>query len=616
MKKLLFALLLIIYSQVQATVPNALTKLMEVNANWAYQSDAPKFLPIVELDKNITYTDWIATHLKLVVTTLQQRDISHLSSAQKTNRLALLDVLDNYWQAKIFPINDYLNYKNPVFIDRVGTHCAVGYLMQQSGAEEIAQAINKEQKFAYISEIKNKDVTIWANTNGFTLDELAWIQPGYMVTNTAVNLSGGLNGAVNTLLISQAGASIYAGGLFSSSINGVACNNIAVYQSGFAGWSWIALNAGLNGAVYTMIEHNNQIIVGGSFTQAGGMSANHIAVYDLGTGQWTPMGSLDNTVKTLAVYNNEIYAGGTFTELLSKWNGTAWQDVNQGYLYGSEVRTLVVHDSSLVIGGSFELATGALRKNACSFDGAQIINMGFGTVTPVNDFEFYNGRLYAACDAIDGNDSCALAVFDNFDWQRVIIPGATGLNSFFGTNIKSLATDGSYLICGGNFNCSSGMDFGSGLMRFQQASSANPIDFNFTPMLTLDSSVNAIDIKNNLVYFGGDFVNNLGLSNILNHIGYVDALTSIKKINSSRKQSFQLYPNPANGETLITLMMLQNIKNVTITNVIGEVVLQTSFAEGNKNNLLIDTKNLPNGLYVISLFDGSKISTKKLMVAH
>jgi hypothetical protein len=615
MKKLLFVVLLIFTSQLNATTI-ALNKLMEVNENWAYQADAAKCLNNVQLENNITYTDWIATHLKLVVTTLKQRDVSRLSSPQKNNRMALLTALDTYWQAKIFPINDYLNYKSPVFIDRLGTHCAVGYLMQQSGSEQLAQAINKAQKFAYISEIKNKEVPIWASANGFTIDELAWIQPGYQVTNTAVDLSGGLNGAVNAILVSQAGSSIYAGGLFSSSISGVSCNNIAVYQSGFAGWSWIALNAGVNGSVYAMIEHNNQLIVGGSFTQADGLTTNHIAAYDLGTGQWQAMGTLDSTVKTLAIYNNEIYAGGSFTELLAKWNGTTWQDVNQGYLYGEEVRTLYVYDSTLVIGGSFELPTGALRKNACSYDGAQIINMGFGTATPVNDFEFYNGRLYAACDAIDGNDSCALALYENFDWQKVIVPGSIGFNSFFGTNIKSIATDGAYLICGGNFNCSSGMDVGSSLMRFEQASTAAVIDYNFTPMLTLDSSVNAIDIESNFVYFGGNFINNLGISNVLNHIGYMDVLTTTKKINTSNNESFQLFPNPANNQAVITFSTLKNIKKVTITNVIGEIVLQINMGTNNQNYLVIDTNNLPNGMYMISVSEANQIVTKKLLVAH
>jgi hypothetical protein len=89
-----------------------------------------------------TFNEWIAVHLKLVETTLRQRDIRHLSASQISHRTALLDKLQQYHQAGVFPINDYLPYKNPIFIDRIGTHCAVGYLMQQSGAEDLAQRID------------------------------------------------------------------------------------------------------------------------------------------------------------------------------------------------------------------------------------------------------------------------------------------------------------------------------------------------------------------------------------------------------------------------------------------------------------------------------------------
>ena len=56
-------------------------------------------------------------------------------------------------------------------------------------------------------------------------------------------------------------------------------------------------------------------------------------------------------------------------------------------IYGKGVRTLEVFNNELIVGGDFELPTGALRKNACKYDGTQLLTIGFGTPTPVNDFE-------------------------------------------------------------------------------------------------------------------------------------------------------------------------------------------------------------------------------------
>ena len=47
-----------------------------------------------------------------------------LSDAQRTARAEVIDHLGHYWREGVFPINDYLPGITPVFIDRVGTHCA------------------------------------------------------------------------------------------------------------------------------------------------------------------------------------------------------------------------------------------------------------------------------------------------------------------------------------------------------------------------------------------------------------------------------------------------------------------------------------------------------------
>jgi hypothetical protein len=567
-----------------------LEKLIAVNAEWKSQQFSTELVNQLSSKNLLTFNDWIAAHLMLVESTLKKRDISHLTAAQKNNRIHLLQKLNAYWKAEIFPINDYLTFKNPVFIDRIGTHCAVGYLMQQSGNDKLAQEIDANEKFAYIKEIKTKGVTAWAVTNGFTLDELAWIQPGYPPAFTLTDLAGGLNGAVNAMAIDPSHGTLYVGGNFTNSTEGVECNHISAYLSGFAGWLWAPLGQGVNGNVHAMLIYNNKLYVGGEFTSADGISVNNIAAYNLQGGQWESVGNLDGTVKALAIYNNELYAGGSFTGFLSKLNGNNWIDVGAGFLYGTEVRTLEANSGKLYIGGDFELATGALRRNVAIYDGTYVALSGMGTVTPVNDFETYNGKLYAACDYISAtNDTCALAVWDEMEWKTII--GRNYLVSsgaFLSGDIKKLLTNGNEMLASGNFLCFVGMINGNNLMSYRESAQ----DTMITPLLVTDSTINCMTfIYSNTLCIGGDFVGPQG--DPLNHIASIDITTGINKqfLNHSE---LKVYPNPSSD--FVNVEAESNLGTINLFDVTGKLVYQ-SFANGNKSQLPI--KELSKGVYFL-----------------
>jgi hypothetical protein len=616
MKKLLPFILVLQTLFVHANEKN-LQLLSSVNVQWQKQSDISSVLSETSIAAGINHIDLIALHLELVEKTLKSRSVAHLNTIQKANRKELLNKLNGYWQAKQFPINDYLTYKSPVFIDRFGTHCAVGYLMQQSGYENLAREIDNKQKFAFVHDIKVKGVDKWAQEQGFTIDELAWIQPGYWVTTTANELSGGVNGQVNAIVVEQGGMNIYVAGEFNTAGGTVAANNIAVYQSGFAGWFWMPLNNGVNGKIKTMFVHNNQIIVGGVFTAANGIPANHIAVYDLQNSQWQNMGSLDGTVNTIAVFNNEIYAGGSFTGLLAKWNGSAWIDANQIGFYGNEVRTLEVINNELIIGGDFELPTGALRKNVVGFDGTQFIYMGFGTLTPVNDLAFYNGRIYAACDVVSGNDTCALALFNasNNDWEKVIVPINNLGNSFGGDKICALAVNGNEMLCGGNFMVGAGLFFGSNMMRFQQTNTAQADDYTITPVLYLDSTVNTIAMNNSIAYFGGEFVAN-NMSNVLNHVAYFDVLTGIKEQTKNEGTTLCIYPNPANESCILQFSASFGDKDyLVISNSLGQEISHINLPKG-AIQFPIELTSFATGIYNVNVYSANAVYHQKIIVNH
>lgn len=122
----------------------------------------------------------IATHLAYVEQILRARPVDHLSDEQARHRSAALDHLHTYWKEGEFPRNTTrAGQRTPVFIDRDGRICAVGYLIQQTAGRGTAEAINERFQFARILEIDAPVVSQWAEHYGFTLRELAMIQPAY-----------------------------------------------------------------------------------------------------------------------------------------------------------------------------------------------------------------------------------------------------------------------------------------------------------------------------------------------------------------------------------------------------------------------------------------------------
>ena len=575
--------------------------LLEVNTEWKNQSDAQQHALTCDAVNNTTFDDWIATHLMLVEQTLRQRSTEQLSHQQTANRYALLNELNSYWHSRAFPVNDYLSYKNPVFIDRTGNHCAVGFLMKQSGASALAQEINSKQKFAFIKDITIDGVADWASTNGFTLDELAWIQPGYPVAYTVSSLEGGLNGTVNCMVTSSSNPAIYAGGSFTSSTKGASCNGIAMYISGIAGMDWLGLGTGVNGTVNSILIHNDALYVGGEFTMAGSVPANNIAIFDLLTYQWMSIGSLDAEVTSLAIYNNEIYAGGKFTGYISKWNGSQWQDVSQGFIYGEGVRTLEVWDNLLLIGGKFELATGALRRHVATFDGTQMGSSGFGTVTPVNDFEVFRDTLYAACDFVDGTDTCAIARLVNYDWEIAIKPFQSMMDYFDGISIKQLMAEDNQLFCAGEFAAFSGMIYGSNLMKIDNVLNGQ---WNLSPLLLTDNRINTIAPLDNTICFGGSFI--AAGNDTLNHIGvFSNSLLGIDVPRLNTPDLFEVYPNPASNYFRIHLKEFAAGKDLwlKICDVTGREVWQEKIL----NPLMPVDIITAKGIYLVQLMENEKL---------
>ena len=118
-------------------------------------------------------------HLAYVRTLLAARPATRPELAAR--RAELLGYLDEYIAKGVTPRNTYVAHRSPVFIDAHGRICAVGYLIERSAGRALAERIAKVHRLDYLEDIAAAmpDVAAWIAGSGFTLDELASIQPGY-----------------------------------------------------------------------------------------------------------------------------------------------------------------------------------------------------------------------------------------------------------------------------------------------------------------------------------------------------------------------------------------------------------------------------------------------------
>jgi len=266
MKQLLsiVALFVVLKTPVLANVSpfettNISNHLTEVNKEWAnYHLSIPKEKISFEND-----IDRIQFHLLQVEKILRSSENMHYSQEQIQNRTALLDILHNYALEKVFPINLHHSNRQPYFIDHLGTHCAVGYLLKASGFGKIAQDISETQNYAYVKEIQSKELLAWAKQFGFEVNELALIQPTYADDTPYYAIGNGANGTI-TKINGDQNKFVIAGKF--TQLDNLPCLNVGQYVNG----NLSCLGAGIDGIVNEIeITEQDKIIAYGKFDHLG-----------------------------------------------------------------------------------------------------------------------------------------------------------------------------------------------------------------------------------------------------------------------------------------------------------------------------------------------------------
>lgn len=567
--------------------------LAEVNKQWQHWSDAlpPDHATMVRFDNE---AERIAAHLFAVREHLLSHAPQGLSNGPLEQRHMLLQRLEHYANARRFPQNNVLPYRNPIFIDPWGTACAVGWLMIESGHVALAEEISATMGQAYVLDMRQTDlwpaINAWASKEGFAPEELAWIQPGYPPSTVWAPLGEGTNGNVRVLLAAQNGQ-VLVGGTFSEA-GGQAAQQVALWN----GNSLVPMDNGLQGEVNCAVEFNGTIHVGGSMLSG---------LYDLATwngNSWEFSTVTDGKlpwVNALHVHDGVLYAAGEtmgfagIDHRVLRYNGNIWEPVAMPL--NGKIRTLESFNGELVAAGDFTDhqfgQTNAVRHVARLVDD-QWQQLGDGLNANVYQLLIHNDALYAGGDLFVNVvlPTFGLARMDpgQSSWQAMLPDhGAYMTPGFEPLFISSLASHNGQLYVGGSFTTPSMMTVGNNIATF------NGMPDGLEPIAGLDQAVHALAVSGNRLIMGGDF------NATLPYLAVTDLGTGIDP-QTAYDLVLEAFPSPAKDQITVrcpgTDLATAMLRVVDLSG--KEVKVQM---ERQKEQVLLDLQSIAAGSYVVQL---------------
>jgi hypothetical protein len=230
----------------------------------------------------------------------------------------------------------------------------------------------------------------------------------------------GPNGLVYSLEVFDdgSGPALFVGGNFSE-VAGVSANNIAKWD----GEKWSSLSSGLNSVVRALEVHDDgtgageKLYATGLFTQSGDNGMSHIASWD--GAEWSALGAGLNDAGLALISHAQapnsqplLFVGGTFSSaggdtanLIASWDGSAWNPVStalgNGVTRGNGVNSFESLESSaetnLYVGGSFVEVGGIDAGNVARWDGQAWWPMGEGLTT-----SFSNSIVFSLLQVDEG----------------------------------------------------------------------------------------------------------------------------------------------------------------------------------------------------------------------
>ena len=333
------------------------------------------------------------------------------------------------------------------------------------------------------------------------------------------------------------GNTIYLGGLFGA-LGCLPRTNVAAFDlvsNQVTEWNpGVGVRSGI--PVNTMAVANNQVFIGGFFTNVGGLTRSNLAAVDAATGavlDWTP--DPGGGVYALAPWNDRLYVGGSFRGIagVSQTNFAEF-DMTSGLLTGWNpdvrpfVQALAVNGNTLYVGGLFSVVGGQTHRRIAAFDlPSQTLlpwDPGITNGSSVSAIATFGNTVYVGgrFNVISGNNRTNFAALDATTAQ--VLPLVANVDD--GQPIYSLAATSNLVFMVGNFSSIAG----------QNRSYAAALDVNANTITSWnpnpDLYAETLQIFENVLYIGGVFLH-LGGESTRSMAAYPLSLAGAPQIISS-----------------------------------------------------------------------------------
>jgi Secretion system C-terminal sorting domain len=593
--------------------------LVEVNKEWLKIS-ADDFLCQDVFFKNDK--ERIQKHLQLVEQHLRQNPPNSLSSDQLKNRTTALDILNNYWRAGIFPKNTFHQTRQPYFIDRFGTACAVGYLALQTGESMLVEQISREMNYGYVAELKDSypELLDWAEEYGFTADELAWIQPTYSPPEKRwykMGNGGGVDGHINTMKSRYSNSDfLYIAGDFTE-IDGFMANSIVAWN----GNDWLALGAGVTGEIFDIyISSGERVYIAGDFYLNDNPDIADVAYWQYGEWHSVTDQHIDGAVFSIFDHGT-LYIGGDFTIATDsgiieniaylKSSDSLWRNADGAFSVNGIVTDFLWHDNLLVAGHFTE--TGTLTTDT-SINHLEVNGLAYwepgNSVIPTNwDFGFTpiiqnigtiaieDGWLFVGSDSFDMDyfypniAKLSAGIWDYLFYQPF---------NFESPSVMGFVTYEDVLFAYGNLGAFSGV-----------------ISTGFVPLVgggiiyrtEINDVVRAAESFQGHLYVAGDFTQIFDKE--YNGLAYTafELLTPTEE--PKPKNNIDVFASTS--QIHVQYESLNENVEFSVYNLNGQLVEQTKLSQGSAE-ISISTQDWASGMYVFQIVGKETQQSGKLIV--
>ncbi|MDX1905915.1 MAG: T9SS type A sorting domain-containing protein [Bacteroidia bacterium] len=433
--------------------------------------------------------------------------------------------------------------------------------------------------------------------------------------DTTFNPGTGFNKAVYAMAI-QSDGKIIAGGLFTS-FNGA--SRFQITRLNTDGSLDTTFNAGIgsNGSIISMVlQPDEKIVIQGDFTEFNGVPRKSVARLNVDGSldtTFNPLGITDGFASSLALQpDGKLIVGGSFTN----FGGVGQNKIARLNIDGSldttfnsdESTSLYVYsvavqpDGKVIVGGEFTLFNGEFR------DGILRLNSDGSLDNSFDPGPGIDGYIRSAILQPDGK-ILVLGTFSAFNGiPRTLIarlnsdgsldtsfnPGAEfGAQLILQINSIAFQQDGKMVIAGAftSFN-------GVPRKNIVRLNTDGSLDASFDPGAGFDNTVYSVILQQDQkIVVAGVFTSYNGIGR--NRI----ARLQDNRVASIENRGFgtlvRSYPNPTEGRVIIELGDIYPGVQVTVRNLMGEMILSRKF--GAAHTVELNLNELADGIYLLDV---------------